>query len=68
MSDKLTQVAAMAGRNAEVANKLDQVLVGPNDRAYVVCHTLDCKHNRKGSCTIFTVLDVPRMKTRPSST
>jgi len=65
MDDKMTNIAALAGRNADVADKLDQVLVGPNDRAYVVCSTADCRHNTQGRCTIFTVLDVPRMKTRP---
>lgn len=63
MDDKLTYVAALAGMKTDVVNKLDQVLVGPNDRAYVVCTYLDCKLNIKGHCTIYTMLDVPRMKT-----
>ena len=63
MDDQLKQVAAMAGSNADVAKKLNQILVGPNDRAYVVCSLMDCKINIKGRCTIYTVLDVPRMKT-----
>ncbi len=62
MDDELTMVAVQAGRNRDVADKLDQILVGPNDRAYVVCTFRDCKQNIKGRCTIYTVLDVPRMK------
>ena len=63
MDDKLAQAAALAGANSDIANKLDRVLVGPNDRAYVVCSYDDCKLHLKGRCTIYTVLDVPRMKT-----
>lgn len=63
MEDELTRVASVVGMNSEVVNKLDQILVGPNDRAYVVCTVLDCRLNIKGHCTIFAVLDVPRMKT-----
>lgn len=63
MDEKLARVAVLAGTNSEVAETLDKVLTGPNDRAYVVCGYLDCKLNAKGHCTIYTVLDVPRMKT-----
>jgi hypothetical protein len=63
MDDELTNMAVTAGKNVQVAKKLDQILVGPNDRAYVVCTFLDCKLNIKGHCTIYAVLDVPRMKT-----
>jgi len=63
MDDELAHVAAVAGRNSAVVEKLDQILVGPNDRAYVVCSLKDCKLNTKGRCTIYAVLDVPRMKT-----
>jgi hypothetical protein len=63
MDDKLAQVAALAGRDGDVVSKLDRVLAGPDDRAYLVCSFLDCKLHIKGQCTIFTVLDVPRMKT-----
>ena len=63
MDDKLAQAAALAGTNSDVVNKLDQILVGPNDRAYVICSFDDCKLHLKGRCTIYTVLDVPRMKT-----
>jgi len=63
VNDELRNVAAIAGRDATVVKELDRVLAGPNDRAFVVCTTTDCKRNQKGRCTIFTVLDVPRMKT-----
>jgi hypothetical protein len=63
MDDKLEQVAAAAGRNPDIVEKLDQSLTGPNDRAYVVCTFLDCKHIIKGQCTIYTVQDVLPMKT-----
>lgn len=62
MDDELTNVAAVAGRNRAVVDKLDEILAGPNDRAYVVCTLADCTLNIKGRCTIYTVLDVPRMK------
>jgi hypothetical protein len=64
MSDeRLKHMAVSVGMNTDIAEKLDQVLVGPNDRAYLMCSYLDCKLSSKGRCTIFTVLDVPRMKT-----
>ena len=63
MNDKIARVAALAGGSKDVADKLDQLLTGPNDRAYVVCSYSDCRLHYKGSCTIYTVLDVPRMKT-----
>jgi hypothetical protein len=63
MDDKLEQVAAAAGRNPDIVEKLDQSLTGPNDRAYVICTFLECKHSIKGQCTIYTVQDVPPMKT-----
>ena len=63
MDTKLSHMAQVVGMNQEIAEKLDQLLVGPNDRAYVMCSYLDCKLSVKGRCTIFTVLDVPRMKT-----
>lgn len=62
MDDKLVQVAAVAGKNKAVVDKLEEILTGPNDRAYVVCSHTDCTLNIKGRCTIYTVLDVPRMK------
>ncbi|QWV94093.1 hypothetical protein KP004_02580 [Geomonas oryzisoli] len=63
MDEKLAQIAALAGKNDKIAEKLEQMLTGPNDRAYVVCSFDDCKLHEKGRCTIYTVLDVPRMKT-----
>ncbi|HBA87068.1 MAG TPA: hypothetical protein DCZ75_03505 [Geobacter sp.] len=63
MSEKTEQIAALAAKSSDIADTLDQVLVGPNDRAYVVCSYDDCRLYLKGRCTIYTVLDVPRMKT-----
>jgi hypothetical protein len=63
MEDKLKYMAQTVGMNADIAEKLDEVLVGPNDRAYVMCSFNDCKLSSKGRCTILTVLDVPKMKT-----
>jgi|GEM_PF-2051073 len=63
MDDRLKYMAATVAMNPDIAEKLDEVLVGPNDRAYVTCSYADCKMSSKGRCTIFTVLDVPRMKT-----
>lgn len=63
MDEKLARIAALAGSSAEIADKLDNVLTGPNDRAYLVCSYSDCKLHLNGRCTIYTVLDVPRMKT-----
>ena len=54
--------AAAAGTKPEVAETLDKVLTGPNDRAFVVCTFEGCTHNLKGKCTIYAVQDVPRMK------
>ena len=63
MDNKLKHMAVTVGMNPDIAERLDQVLVGPNDRAYVMCTFTDCKLSTQGRCTIFTVLDVPRMKT-----
>ena len=63
MDEKTEQMAALAGTNSDIAEKLDQMLTGPNDRAYVVCSYADCELHLKGRCTIYTVRDVPRMKT-----
>ena len=63
MSEEKERIAALAARSRDIADKLDQVLAGPNDRAYVVCSYDDCRLHLKGRCTIYTVLDVPRMKT-----
>lgn len=63
MDEKLARIAALASSSDEIADKLDNVLTGPNDRAYLVCSYSDCKLHLNGRCTIYTVLDVPRMKT-----
>lgn len=52
-------VAAAIGRDKDVVDKLSQVLTGPRDRAYVVCSALECKHNVKGQCTVYTVINPP---------
>ncbi len=62
MDEKLEQIAAAAGRNSALADKLDQILTGPNDRAFLVCVYRECEHNTKGECSIYTVSDVPPMK------
>ena len=62
MDDKMEQIAATAGKDPALRDKLEQILTSPNDRAFLVCTYLDCKHNAKGECTIYTVMDVPRMK------
>ena len=63
MDEKQKRIAQAVGMDAAVVNKLDEILAGPEDRAYFVCTFLSCKFNIKGQCTIFTVRDVPRMKT-----
>ncbi len=62
MDDKLERVAAATGKNRALADKLDQILTGPNDRAFLVCTYRECEHNVKGECSIYTVMDVPPMK------
>jgi hypothetical protein len=62
MNDKIERIAAAAGKNSALVDKLEQTLTGPNDRAFLLCTCLDCTHNDKGVCTIYTMLDVPRMK------
>jgi hypothetical protein len=62
MDKDLARVAAAAGIDHKIVDKLEQILSGPNDRAFVVCSYADCNQNQKGQCTIFTVQDVPRMK------
>lgn len=62
MDDKMEQIAAATGKDQGLADKLEQILTGPDDRAFLVCTCLDCTHNTKGECTIYTVMDVPRMK------
>jgi BioD-like phosphotransacetylase family protein len=52
---KLEEIAAQIGRNQRIAEVLDTILDIPADRAYVVCSYLDCRHNSKGRCIIYTV-------------
>lgn len=63
MSEETERIAALAARSSDIAEKLDKMLVGRNDRAYVVCTFDDCALHLKGRCTIYTVPDVPPMKT-----
>ena len=68
MSNKMEKAAAVIGRQPDVVEKLDSLMNCPNDRAYIVCSFLDCVHNVKGECTIFTVLDpVERAADQPCS-
>ncbi|HEX9022219.1 MAG TPA: hypothetical protein VF799_00095 [Geobacteraceae bacterium] len=62
MDDKLERIAAEAGKSPALADKLDQLLTGPNDRAFLVCVYRECEQNVKGECSIYTVSDVPPMK------
>lgn len=68
MSNKMEKTASIVGSQPDVIEKLDKLMTCPNDRAYIVCNFLDCAHNVKGSCTIFTVLDtVARAEGKPCS-
>ena len=64
MDIKREQLSAAVGRNQDVAEKLDKILSGPNDRAFLICEFEDCRLNSKGRCSIYAVQDVPKMKTR----
>ena len=63
MGIKLEQLSAV-GRNTDIAEKLDQLLTGPNDRAFLVCEFDDCRFSDQGRCSIYAVQDVPKMKTK----
>lgn len=39
--DKKGQIAASAGIYSVLAVKLEQILTGPNDRAFIICAFLD---------------------------
>ena len=67
MTINLDQVSIAVSRNPEIAEKLDRLLTGPDDRAFLVCEFDDCNYNEKGRCSIYTVQDVPKMKTKPCS-
>lgn len=62
MDSKLEQTAAAVGRHPDVVEKLDELLAGPNDRAFVICQFDDCQSNVKGRCTVYAVQGVPKMK------
>ncbi|MBJ6727420.1 hypothetical protein [Geomesophilobacter sediminis] len=63
MDPKMERTAAAVGKNEEIADALDELLKGPNDRAFVVCSFDDCKSNITGRCTVYTIQNVPRMRT-----
>jgi len=62
MSDKLQQAALAAANDPDITEKLDRMLTGENDRAFIICSFTDCVNNTNGRCTIFAVKDVPKMK------
>ncbi|UFS70790.1 hypothetical protein LPW11_01050 [Geomonas sp. RF6] len=62
MDEKLQRAVYAAGNDPEIAGKLDQVLSGENDRAFIVCSFEECENNTRGRCTIFAIKDVPKMK------
>ena len=62
MDDKRGRFAAATGKNPALADKLDDILTGPNDRAFLVCTCKDCTNNAEGECLIYTVHDVPKMR------
>jgi hypothetical protein len=55
MTGKMEAVAALIGRNQDIVDILDEVLTGPDDRAYILCSTDACRNNLQGRCTIHTV-------------
>ena len=65
MDIKLEHLSAAVSRNTEIAETLDTILSGPNDRAFLICDFTDCKFNVTGRCNIYAVQDGPRMKTKP---
>ena len=59
MDKNLEQVAAVIGDNAKLVDELERKLQEPGDRAYLVCEYVDCRHNVKGRCIIYTVTNPP---------
>jgi hypothetical protein len=55
MNRKLEKVVASIAVNREIVDKLDEVLTGPGDRAYIVCSAEECRNNVQGHCTIHAV-------------
>ena len=55
MTGNMESVAALIGRNQDIVDILDEVLSGPDDRAYIVCSTVACSSNVQGRCSIHTV-------------
>jgi hypothetical protein len=59
MDEKMVQVAVAIGENSDLVDKLEQMLQNPGDRAYLVCDFHDCRHNRQGRCSVYTVTNPP---------
>jgi hypothetical protein len=55
MNRKLDKVVASIAGNRELVDTLDQILTGPDDRAYIVCLAEECRNNLHGTCSIHTV-------------
>jgi hypothetical protein len=55
MDREMEKVVASIAVNREIVEKLDEVLSGPGDRAYIVCSVEECRNNLLGHCTIHTV-------------
>jgi hypothetical protein len=51
----MEEIAALIVRNQDIVDILDNVLTGPEDRAYVICSATECRNNVKGRCIIHTV-------------
>lgn len=65
MSKNLEEAALSISKNADVAEKLSQLLAEPGDRAYIICTSGNCSNNAKGECTIYTVLGVRKTAGMP---
>jgi len=55
MTEKVEEIIAKIGSNRQIGDILEEILTGPDDRAYIVCLADDCKKNIKGRCSIHTV-------------
>lgn len=55
MDKVMKEIGAMIGTNQEIVDILDGVLTGPDDRAYLICSSEECRNSVTGRCTIHTV-------------
>ena len=55
MGKKIGEIRAKIGSDPGIAEVLDHILTGPDDRAYIVCQESGCRKNIKGRCSIHTV-------------